>query len=118
MSNESPASIIYDNLGNPIGVILDGTIYRLQVEAKLTDGYSAFGTLTNPIITQNSLIKKKTLYDIGDPSIYIGTASMGTASSSAAWLIKKITLSSGTPVSTLWSGNTAIWDNRASEVYS
>ena len=64
------------------------------------------------------LIKKKTLYDIGDPSIYIGTASMGVASSSAAWLIKKITLSSGTPVSTLWSGNTAIWDNRASEVYS
>jgi hypothetical protein len=118
MSNESPAAIIYDALGHPVGVILDGSIYRLQVDAKLTDGYATLGTLTNPIISQSSLIQKKVLYDIGDPIIYIGTASMGTLSSSAAWLIKKVTLSGGNPVSTQWSTTSAIWDNRALETYS
>lgn len=118
MSNESPAAIIYDAMGHPVGVILDGSIYRLQVDAKLTDGYAALGTLTNPIITQSSVIQKKVLYDIGDPIIYIGTAAMGTAPSTSAWLIKKITLSGGNPVSTQWSSTTAIWNNRNSESYS
>lgn len=31
----SPASILYDASGNPVGVVLDGAIYRLQVEAKV-----------------------------------------------------------------------------------
>ena len=38
MSSDSPASILFDELGNPVGVIQDGVIYRLQVEAKLVDG--------------------------------------------------------------------------------
>jgi hypothetical protein len=32
--NLNPASILYDENGNPVGVILDGSIYRLQTEAK------------------------------------------------------------------------------------
>lgn len=118
MSSESPAVIVYDALGHPVGVILDGSVYRLQVDAKLTDGYAALGTLTNPIVSQSSLIQKKVLYDIGDPIIYIGTALMGTAPTSASWLIKKITLSGGNPVSTQWSTTSAIWDNRLLETYS
>lgn len=35
MTNESPASIIYNNLGNPVGTVLDGVLYRLQVESKI-----------------------------------------------------------------------------------
>src|SRR6185369_15388195 len=39
MSNESPASILFDELGNPIGVMLDGYVYRLHVQTIIDDGY-------------------------------------------------------------------------------
>jgi hypothetical protein len=39
MSNESPASILFDENGNPVGVIFDGTIYRLQTQDIIVDGY-------------------------------------------------------------------------------
>jgi hypothetical protein len=71
---------------------------------------------TQPVSVQETIIK--TVYDIGATDIYIGTAPLGTATSSAAWLIKKTTLSGGNPVSALWSSNTAIWDNRTIESYS
>jgi hypothetical protein len=35
--SDSPASILYDSLGNPIGVIQDGVIYRLQTQSIITD---------------------------------------------------------------------------------
>lgn len=38
MSSDSPAVILFDELGNPVGVTLDGYFYRLQVEAKLAPG--------------------------------------------------------------------------------
>jgi hypothetical protein len=43
MSNRSPASILYDENGNPVGVMFDGSVYRLQVEALISnaDGVSA-----------------------------------------------------------------------------
>ena len=37
MSNESPAAIIFDELGNPVGVMFDGYVYRLQVQTTITD---------------------------------------------------------------------------------
>jgi hypothetical protein len=37
MSNESPAAILFDELGNPVGVTFDGYVYRLQVQTVLTD---------------------------------------------------------------------------------
>jgi hypothetical protein len=39
MSQDSPASILFDELGNPVGVIFDGTIYRLQTQDIIVDGY-------------------------------------------------------------------------------
>ena len=43
MSQRNPASILLDVNGNLVGVIQDGTVYRLQVEAVLagTSGTSA-----------------------------------------------------------------------------
>ena len=43
MSQRNPASILLDVNGNLVGVIQDGTVYRLQVEAKIagTTGESA-----------------------------------------------------------------------------
>ena len=39
MSQDSPASILFDELGNPVGVIFDGTVYRLQTQNIIVDGY-------------------------------------------------------------------------------
>jgi len=49
MSSDSPAAILFDELGNPVGVIFDGYTYRLQVQATISDGYSQLGTATNPL---------------------------------------------------------------------
>ena len=40
MSNESPAAILFNELGQPIGVMFDGYIYRLQVQTTIDDGYN------------------------------------------------------------------------------
>lgn len=32
-----PARLLIDDEGNPVGVVLDGTVYRLQVQAVLAD---------------------------------------------------------------------------------
>lgn len=37
MSSDSPAAILFDELGNPVGVIYDGVIYRLQTQTIITD---------------------------------------------------------------------------------
>ena len=46
MSNLSPASILYDDTGNPVGVVLDGSVYRLQVEAKIVGSTLPTGAAT------------------------------------------------------------------------
>ncbi len=45
MSNESPAAILFDELGNPIGVFYDGYVYRLQTQTILDDA-SGHGPVT------------------------------------------------------------------------
>ncbi len=57
-------------------------------------------------------------YDIQDDVIYVGRAHTATATSSAAWTIKRTTLVDGNPTVTQWSSATAIWDNRVTETYS
>ncbi len=37
MSNESPAAILFDELGNPVGVLFDGYVYRLQTQTLIDD---------------------------------------------------------------------------------
>jgi len=37
VSADSPAVIIFDEQGNPVGVMLDGVVYRLQTETIITD---------------------------------------------------------------------------------
>ena len=37
MANDSPASILFDELGHPIGVLFDGYVYRIQTSSVLTD---------------------------------------------------------------------------------
>lgn len=49
--SRSPASVIVDSTGNLVGVVYDGTVYRLQVEATIVnaEGVSA------DILTQGNL---------------------------------------------------------------
>jgi len=37
MPNESPAAILFDEFGNPIGVFYDGYVYRLQTQSVIDD---------------------------------------------------------------------------------
>jgi len=37
MSSDSPAAILFDELGNPVGVLFDGYVYRLQTQTILDD---------------------------------------------------------------------------------
>ena len=73
-------------------------------------------SIIDKITTKN--IAQKQLYDIQSTIIYIGTAQQGSDTGDPVWIIKKITLDiNGTPISTLFTDETAIWDNRASETY-
>jgi hypothetical protein len=60
----------------------------------------------------------KVAYDIGETEIYIGTAPLGSSTASPVWRIKRITLVAGDPTFTEWSDDTAIWNDRLSELYS
>jgi hypothetical protein len=60
MSDLSPASILYDAEGHPVGVVLDGALYRLQVEAKLATGHGLATEATLAAIRDTDGIKKIT----------------------------------------------------------
>jgi hypothetical protein len=51
MSNESPAAILFDEFGNPVGVFFDGLIYRLQTQDIITDGYGHGPVAVKPPFT-------------------------------------------------------------------
>lgn len=72
------------------------------------DGAAAF--LVDPYPAQR--------FDIGETTIYVGYAPRGTATSSAAWKIKKVDLTDGAPTATRWTAPTAVWDDRATETYT
>jgi len=46
MSNLSPAAILYDEAGNKVAVIIDGAVYRLGVDAKVTASALPTGAAT------------------------------------------------------------------------
>lgn len=43
MAGDSPAVIVFDINGNPIGSVSDGVFYRLQTDTRITDGISTVG---------------------------------------------------------------------------
>ena len=50
---------------------------------------------------------------------YIGYAIVGAALSSSVWTINQISFdAAGNPAASLWSGTTAIWNNRTSTIYN
>lgn len=57
-------------------------------------------------------------YDIGTTTIYVGFAAAGVAAATAAWTIKRVTLVDGNPTHVQWSSAVAVWDDRASTIYT
>lgn len=59
MANDSPAVILYDGYGNPVTVLLDGSYYRLAVDARIADvavdGNALRVTNQNPLDTFNAI---------------------------------------------------------------
>lgn len=61
---DSPAAILFDVNGNPVGTVIDGVFYRLQVEAKLATGTNTIGKVDQgspgvsawPVSIQNATI--------------------------------------------------------------
>ena len=51
MSNESPASILFNESGNPVGIVFDGIVYRLQTQTSVTDGYNNGPVAVKPPFT-------------------------------------------------------------------
>lgn len=111
MTNESPASIIYNNLGNPIGTILDGVLYRLQVESKIAANSSfqtnqididvtAIQIIGSPISNRKSLIIKSLASNYNN--IFIGA-------SNAVTILNGYELSPGETLSINIDGSSQIW---------
>lgn len=135
--NANVSGTITANIGTTNGLALDTTVSTRLADSTFIARINTLGQKTmsqsTPVVlaSNQSAVPvtivdggagggvSKSLYDIGNTEIYIGTAAQGTASSAAAWLIKKVTLDlSGNPVSSLYSSDTAIWDNRLTESYS
>lgn len=97
----------------------------LLISWTLTGGSPSFGGVYLSVVSKMIIDKVSTgltvlkqLFDIQSSVIYLGTAPQGSLVSDPVWLIKKTALDTdGSPLSTLLSSNTAIWNNRTSETY-
>ena len=107
-----------------------GSLAWVVWDGSLTTGALVIGKVdqgsagTSPWLTTMPTSDRITEIDyvMGASPIYIGLAAAGTATSAAAWQIKKLTYSGTDVVSILYAGGsiafTAIWDNRAALSYS
>jgi len=93
MSADSPASILFDELGNPVGVIVDGVIYRLQVEAKDKPTSTAIRTVVPAsatdvlILAANSDRLNAVIFNFSDSAIFIGLGSAPVTSNNFTYQI-------------------------------
>lgn len=93
--SESPAVILFDESGNPLGVLFDGTVYRLQVEAKnipSTTSINSSVASSNSNVTlleANSVRLGATIYNESTSDLYV---KLGSNASTSDYTVK---LSSG-----------------------
>lgn len=69
MSSDSPAAILFDKSGNPVGVTFDGNVYRLQVQSTLTDGYGNTVDITDGALAVTQLSTTGTITSINAVNI-------------------------------------------------
>lgn len=87
-----------------------------------SDSYLPFSIVSNPDGTYSlptGAAPAKVKIDKATTNIvYIGVAAPGSGLASAVWQIVKIDKTVTNNVSVTTTGNTAVWNNRASETYS
>lgn len=102
--------------------------YRSDIDAAL-GGFSTITTTVNNLssrvedLEMGVSLALKYDQDADPPTLaYLGQALPGTADSSAAWRIQKLTFGSGGDVTVEWADGDAdfdnVWSNRASLTYS
>jgi hypothetical protein len=138
MTTDSPVSILYDKDGNSIGVLQDGTTYRLQTDVRGTVTVSQGVAGTDPWIiavnssslpigaaTESTLLNiRRTLTDyetrldydtrIDSNPVYIGKAAQETTTSANSWTIQKLLYDVSSRVTRVEVLNGVAWDNRDS----
>ena len=78
MSNDSPAAILFDELGNPVGVVFDGYVYRLQTESKSYPTSTATRTMVDAVnkdtilLVENPFRLNAVIYNCSSSPLYIG----------------------------------------------
>jgi hypothetical protein len=79
--NDLQKTVLYNSLGNAVGIVLDNTVYRLQVDAKLTTGHGLATEITASGILEDLVNKNIPQYRLQsgsypDPSSYDTTESV------------------------------------------
>lgn len=80
MSNESPAAILFDENGNPIGVLFDGYVYRLQTQT-LIDDAAGHGPVTVKPGGQGAIASDRALVVALSPNSPVTTSQARPATS-------------------------------------
>ncbi len=109
-----------DKLVVQIDPVLD---FNAEVVVPVDVSGTPLGTLTNPLQAQDAGNWTQLLdYDADGNVIYHGKAIPGTASSAAAWQIKKFAYTAGNLTAITFANGSAdysaVWDDRASLSYS
>ena len=93
MSTDSPAVILFDELGNPVGVTYDGYVYRLQVETKgapstiPTDTVIAVSITNVTLLTSNTSRLGASIFNNSQTNLFVKLGSVATTDSYTAKLI-------------------------------
>jgi hypothetical protein len=61
MSNLSPAAVLFDSLGNPVAVTLDGGVYKLEVLATVAGSGGAVASVTTQNNTNSLAVESRSL---------------------------------------------------------
>lgn len=70
-----------------------------------------------PVAVAGAVTQRR--FDIQALVIYIGTAALGVAESSASWRIKRVSLDgAGLPTAIQWSASNVVWNDRVSVTYT
>lgn len=75
---DSPAAILFDINGNPVGTVLDGSIYRLKVDSRRTVALTAVrssvdaSTSDTLLLSSNANRLSAIIYNESDSPLHIG----------------------------------------------
>lgn len=121
---DQPVTFDVSELAITFPVIEEALIFTADSDQLTFDlaGIGIQGPAGPPGINEDDIVYAKRIDWISDTVLYRGEADVGSASSSAVWRIRRITLGDDDDVTEEWANGDAafdkIWDNRAGFTYS